>query len=291
MEPTPREAPDRTISELIEHREQAIASRASEHDALRESPEYRAELGTMRTAVRHFAESLRMLDFVATRWSAYKENYLLPVYFDEFVEAALTAQLAIENGALNPARRELRYMVEVAVNIAYVDETRSGGSFDERTTYYRSKEVRKQNADHVRDLPLRMLGAYGPLFADSVVQAWVKASNYVHLTKRRVDEKLKLRQQGVTLGFETLAMLQSVVADLHEACSLVLVLNFETIGPLFTGDVMVALEDRDDWAFHASGWIALIDSYFDKKYERANYLDSLLQKRAGRIRFPLPRSR
>ncbi|QVK23304.1 hypothetical protein KHX94_00205 [Shewanella dokdonensis] len=68
------------------------------------------------------------------------KKYLLPRHFDDIVEAALTAQLAVENGALNPARRELRYMLEVAVNVAYVDEIRAKDSFDERVAFYRGKK-------------------------------------------------------------------------------------------------------------------------------------------------------
>jgi hypothetical protein len=179
-------------------------------------------------------------------------------------------------------------MLEVAVNIAYVDEIRAKDSFDERTRYYRSKAVSRSNVDHVFDLPLRLLGDLKTSFATSVRHAWVKASNYVHLTKRRVDEKLQLREQGVTLGFETTEMLKQVVVEVHEACSIVMVLTFETIGPSFTGDVLVgALDEMDDWALHANGYIAAVDSYFDYKHERKDSLDQFVRRRNGRIRFPI----
>jgi hypothetical protein len=131
------------------------------------------------------------------RWSEFHGNYLLPRHVDDIVEAALTAQLAIENGALNPARRELRYMLEVSVNIAYVDEVKAKESYDDRTKFYRGKGVNKSNVDHVFDLPLRLLGDHKASFATAVRDAWIKGSNYVHLTKRRIDEKLHLRDQGV----------------------------------------------------------------------------------------------
>ncbi|WP_162619765.1 hypothetical protein [Salinicola acroporae] len=98
----------------------------------------------------------------------------------------MTAQLAVENGALNPARRELRYMLEVAVNVAYVDEIRAKDSFDERVAFYRGKKVSKSNVDHVFELPLRLFGKQKNNFATSVRSAWVRASNYVHLTKEEL---------------------------------------------------------------------------------------------------------
>ena len=65
-----------------------------------------------------------------------------------------------------------------------------------------------------------------------------------------------------------------------------MVLTFETIGPSFTGDILVAsLDEQDDWAFHSSEYIATIDSYFDYKHERKDKLDNITQRRNARIRY------
>ena len=264
-----------------------VSEMAEAHERVRMSAGYRAELLFLRRIVRDLIHSLRLCKFVASRWREFHENYLLPRHIDELVEAAMTTQLAIENGALNPARRELRYMLEVAVNMAYVDEVRGGDSYDDRTKYYRGKRVNKSNVDHIFELPLRLLGDHKASFAMAVRDAWVKGSNYVHLTKRRIDEKLYLRDQGISLGFETTEMLKDMVVDVHEVCSIVMILMFETIGPGFTGDVLLELDSVDDWAFYASGYIALVDSYFDYKHERREQATELVQRRKRRIRFPV----
>jgi hypothetical protein len=83
-------------------------------------------------------------------------------------------------------------------------------------------------------------------------------------------------------------MLKQVVADVHEACSIVMVLMFETIGPTFTGDLLLeGLDENDEWAFHASGFIAIVGSHFDYKHERQDRLDELVQRRNRRVRFPV----
>lgn len=258
------------------------------HKKLRDSAEYQAELSFLRITIRDLIQTIRLCEIAASRWQEFPEKYLLPRHFDDIVEAALTAQLAIENGALNPARRELRYMLEVAVNIAYVDEKCAKESFEERIKNYRSKSVNKANVEQVFDLPLRLLGRNKESFALSVRDAWVRASNYVHLTKRRIDEKLQLRELGISLGFETIDMLKEVVAEVHEACSIVVVLTFETIGPSFTGDVLVeSLDEQDNWAFHASGYVAMVDSHFDYKHERKDKIENVVQRRNRRIRYPI----
>ncbi len=265
---------------------QDVKKKASEHEKLRKSDEYQSELSFLRRTVRDLIYTLRLCEMAASRWQDFGDKYLLPRHFDDIVEAALTAQLAVENGALNPARRELRYMLEVAVNIAYVDEVRSKDSFNERISYYRGKRVKKSNVDHIFDLPLRLLGDYKDQFSTAVRNAWVRASNYVHLTKKRVDEKLSLREKGVTLGMETVEMLHDIVSEIHEVCSIVVILTFETIGPSFTGDLLVDfLDEQDHWAFHASEYIAIVDSHFDYKHERQDRLEQIAQRRKSRIKY------
>lgn len=279
-----------SFDSLVASVQQEAVERADAYESVRRSSDYQAELLFLRKTVLHLLQSITLCNIAASRWTTFHEQYLLPRYVDDIVEAAITAQLAIENGALNPARRELRHMLEVAVNIAYVDEVRGNESFDDRIKYYRSKAVNKSNVEHVFDLPLRLLGDQRTSFAIAVRDAWVKGSNYVHLTKRRIDEKLTLRKQGVSLGFETIDMLKQAVADVHEACSMVMILIFETIGPSFTGDIFVdgKLDKMDDWAFHANGYMAAVDSSFDYKHERQGRLREISERRNGRIRFLVP---
>lgn len=174
---------DNPLISILKNAEYESQKRDSEHAVLRNSEEYQTELSFLRQTIHDLMQSLRICEIAASRWHEFTQNYLLPRHFDDIVEAALTAQLAIENGALNPARRELRYMLEVAVNIAYVDEVRAKDTLDDRVAYYRGRGVKKSNVDHISQLPFRMLGAHKESFSRSVRDAWVKASNYVHLTK------------------------------------------------------------------------------------------------------------
>jgi hypothetical protein len=94
----------------------------AKHEQMRQSVGFQASLEFLRRTTRALSDTLLTCDLAATRWNFFTENYLFPRYFDDVVESAVLAQLAIENGALKPARRELRYMLEVAVNTAFVDE-------------------------------------------------------------------------------------------------------------------------------------------------------------------------
>ena len=88
------------------------------------------------------------------------------------------------------------------------------------------------------------------------------------------------------LGMETLTMLQDLVSEVYEVCSIVVVLVFETIGPSFTGDLLVNfLDEQEHWVFHSNKYISTIDTYFDYKHERKGRLEQVLQRREGRIKY------
>lgn len=278
---------DNLIIEQLKKQAEESNNAALAHELLRESDDYKEELQFLRKTILDFNNALRLCQITASRCADFHEKYLFPQHFDDLAEAALTAQLAIENGALNPARRELRYMLEVAVNIAYVDEEMRGSSLSDRRDFYKSKQVKKINVDQVSKLPFRLLGENKESFSKHIKNAWVRSSNYVHLTKRQMDQKLELRERGITLGMETVAMLQEVVSEVHEVCSIVSILAFETIGTSFTGDMFVDnLDSLEHWTLHASGYIALVDSYFDYKHERKDRLDAIHKTRNSRIKYP-----
>ncbi|HEY5803353.1 MAG TPA: hypothetical protein VIT90_06670 [Lysobacter sp.] len=276
--------PDDPVVKLVLQGLKERVERADAHEELRASPEYREILARTNRSVAGLLRTLHLCDLAASQWTEYSNEYLFPRHQDDIGEAILVAQLAIENGGLNAARRELRHALEVAVNTLYVDEAAAAEDLDGKVKFFRGKKVNKANADHIRDLRLRMLGEDREAFVLVTHQAWVDASNYVHLTKRRMDEKLRLRAEGVRLGLETPAMLASVADELHLVCCIVVILAFEGIGPSLTADILVGWLDADDtWPFHDNPFIAAVDSHFDYKHERQATLAEHALRRSKRI--------
>ncbi|WP_396268578.1 hypothetical protein [Ideonella sp.] len=274
------------FNHIIDAAREGLLADEMEFEEAYKQPAYQVSLQKMRKTVQALHQTLGLCDFAATRWADYHEKYLLPRHKDEIGEAAVMAKLAIENGALNSSRREMRYMLEVAVNTAFIDETAAPQDLEGRIQFYRGKQVCKNNVDHVRQLPLRMLTeSQRQAFREATSAAWVDASNYVHLTKRRIDEKVKQRAEGVRLGFETPEMLAGVVHSLHDACSIVVVLAFETIGPDLTGDLLVdgRLDTFDDWPFHQNRFVAALDAHFDYRHERQSGLQEHIARRQRRL--------
>ncbi|CAG4968435.1 hypothetical protein [Novilysobacter luteus] len=276
---------DNPLMGMLAEASEAWKRRAEEHEELRASPEYiQASMAIQRT-VRGLFQTLRYCELAVTRWPEYGERFLFPRHQADVAEAVVVAQLAVENGGLNAARRELRYALEVAVNTAYVDEQAASEDLEGKVRFYRGSHVKKQNVDHVQHLPLRLLGSERVSFVNATRAAWVDASNYVHLTKRGMDEKIRLRAEGVRLGLETVEMMSDVAREFHRVCSIFVVLAFESIGPSFTGDILVGgLDENEEWPFHECPFIAAVDAYFDYKHERQDRLMEHRARRTGRTR-------
>ena len=267
---------------------QVLKDRLEEMDAQEDviaSQQYQEIHARANRSVAGLLRTLRICNLAASRWAGYSDRFLFPRHQDDIGEAILVAQLAMENGGLNAARRELRHALEVAINTLYVDETAAAEDFDGKVKFFRGSKVDKANASHIRDLRLLMLGEDREAFVKVTHQAWVDLSNYVHLTKRRMDEKLRLRAEGIRLGVETPAMLARVADELHLVCCIVVVLAFESIGPSLTADVLVGCLDEDNtWPFHDNQFIVTVDSHFDYKHERQETLNEHALRRSQRVR-------
>ena len=257
--------------------------RQEAHARERATPAYQAAICAIRETVQAFADTMRICVLASTRWKEANELFFLK-YIDELSTAAVMTASAFTEGAINAGRRELRFLLELTTQAAYVDEAMSASPFAARLEFF-DRKVKHQSADHVRDLKLTMLGSEREAFTKAVVAAWSDASNYVHPTARQIRETLELRAAGASPGFETTAELLRAGNALLDATTYAVVITFHVIGPSFTGDILVdALDQHDRWPFHASRFIAAIDGYFDYKAERQSQLAAIRARRASRVR-------
>jgi hypothetical protein len=260
------------------------AKRSEAHAALRESPEYRAQVDRMQREALAFAQTLRMSTIAATRAPNFADNSFFLRSIDDLASSAVMAAFAFREGGLNAGRRELRFLLELGVQAAYVDETSGHADFTAKIEVF--DRIKKPNSvDHVKDLGLPMLGDARDRFTKHVVRSWARASSYVHPTRKQLDEKLALRARGISPGFETHDELRVCADALFHACAIGVVLTFHVVGQSFAADLLVDGLDMDDgWPFHASPFIAKIDAAFDYKYERQEQLEKIAARRGARVR-------
>lgn len=278
------EVPTVMESMFAEWREKREAKQEA-HQAIVESPEYQEQLARLSQLMFDFVATLRLCWFAATRAGEWVEKSLFMRSIDDFLESAVMIRSAINDGARNTARRELRYMIELAIKALYVDQKMPSSPLDHRLIFF-DRKVDPSSISCVRDLSFSILAAAEAGTAvKKLMAAYSRACEYVHPSVAQIEERLELRERGISPGFETAAELRQSNDELFEAWSLVLVLLFEAIGGSFSGDILETggLSHRDEWVFHGHPLVAAIDEHFDYKSERKGRLNEIQQRRAKRL--------
>jgi hypothetical protein len=202
--------------------------------------------------------------------------------FDDVTEAAIMTVHAVGEGAMNTARREIRYLLERTVQALYVDERMSPAPFDQRLEFLRSKRVAATGVQRVKNLGLDMLAEpTRDAFRKRVIDAWSDASAYAHPTLRQIQERLELRESGVTIGFESVDVLAGTVDRIVVAFEIVAVLALHAVPRSLAGDLVEFL--AEDWTFRGSRFVVEIDAAFDYKAEREDQLASITERRRDRL--------
>jgi hypothetical protein len=279
------EMPFTAESLFAEWRKQA-EEKQQRHQAIVESAEYRTQLARLGQITIDFVITLRLCWIATTRAGDWVDKSLFMRSIDDLMQSALLIRTAVHEGLRNSARRELRYMVELAIKSLYVDQQMPTSSLDHRLIYF-DRKLDPSSITPVKDLRFGILGAaQAQLTIDKLLAAYSRACAYVHPSVRQIEERLEMVERGVSPGFETAEELRESNDEVFEGFSLVLVLLFEAIGGAFAGDIFetAGLGDREGWVFHGHPLVAALDEHFDYKAERQERLPAIQERRATRLR-------
>jgi hypothetical protein len=246
-----------------------LAARIAAHDELRAGKRYTDARLHLARLVQDFATALRVSSLAFTRYP-HSVNWLLQNSIDDLLESAIALPALLDVGAVNVARRELRYMVEASVKYVFVDQRLpSEALLDERLRYLGdNSKVPRSSVTPIDELKLWMLED-DRVFRGAVKQSFGALSGYVHPSERALDERFARAERGESSGFEGPGVVEAFNRLASQTLDVVLVLVFQGIGPTFTGDVFIQLlDDRADWKFHRTRFSSEVARSFEYKVER-----------------------
>lgn len=106
-------------------------------------------------------------------------------------------------------------------------------------------------------------------FIDELYDAYRECCAYVHVSRRQIEERLQLAENGRSLGFETAEQLRKIGRLMFRVYDMALALYFHGYGASMTGDVFVTvLDDLPSWKFHKGKYVKIVSAYYDYKHER-----------------------
>jgi hypothetical protein len=247
-----------------------VANAAEQHAQLRASKPYQAQLRELASVTNGFVQALRVGWIAATRDPS-SRNWLFWRFTDDLLASALGILQLVREGIQGPARRELRFMLELAIRNLYVDTVFASRETPLATRLaYVERGLGQEDVKLLSQMPLSLYLSNPAQFKRATTLLYGELSRFTHPTHDQLAQRLEQAEHGIYLGFETAAELESFNDLLRRTYDTLLVYLFEALGPDSTGDVFIqVLDERADWPFHATRFIPEVSRSFDYKHERS----------------------
>lgn len=231
-----------------------------------------------------FYDSILFSIFNFSRGPSNWKNIFFLRTSDEFIEGFESLEKMIENGFRNQCRRELRFLIEVAIKAAFITQNTNNEDFEEQLKTYR-KLLKNPgiNAINRINFPFFSEEETKKNFIIEVKQMYGNLCNYVHLTPEQLTEKITLSKDGKPFDKLSLEELNILNYEISLSFSYISVLFFNSMPQYVVGDFFEP--GLPDYYYYKSKYIAQIDKEFDYKHERQAKLDKITQVRKERIEF------
>lgn len=254
--------------------------RAEEHAAVRASDAYQGAIRQVDRYITDYGLGINAIGVMATRRHAYFDELISLRMKPHLVQSMIAASHLIKEGLHDPARRELRFMVEASVKALWLDQ----GSPDIRPDAAKPPTLppttvsakvaaldglgRERFDEVVDSLTFGMLdNAAGELYRQTAKSLYGKLSTTTHVSSRNVEQDFANFEKGKHFAFETVADVNAIARLFRQVLDLALASHFEAFDHGLVGDMLEpCFEPR--WSFLKTPLVAAVDRHFDYKHER-----------------------
>lgn len=271
--------PDDPVADVFARLAVERQRRSDEHEKLRSSSAYQGAMRQIDRYIFEYGIGINAIELVATRHSAFFDERISLRMKPHLVQSIIAAGHLIKEGLHDPARREMRFLVEASVKALWLDQgspaLRSGvvpsepppSSVAEKVTALDG--LGRQRFDEVVDsLCFAMLGAdAGRRYRQTAKSLYGSLSTTTHVSSRNVERDLANFDKGKHFAFETVADVDAIARLLRQVLDLALASHFEAFDQGLVGDLFEPLF-LPNWSFLKTPLVAAVDRHFDYKHER-----------------------
>lgn len=232
---------------------------------------------------------LHMLQFIvadSARDVAFWDRHLLSHTVHDIVESSFAIIVLSKEGMSSVARREFRYLIELAIKVCYVEQSYPTTDIEEKVRLA-NKVFDSSDIGIKRHLKLNLLPSHlrAP-FCEELGRLYGEACNWVHLTSEQVTSRADRLRRGVSAGREGIDEFEPVVLSGERCFAAIIVLLLHAVPEWVAGDMLVNSDGSTHQShFQASRFVAAIDEHFDYKHERKHVLSTHAIQRASLVRF------
>ena len=216
----------------------------------------------------------------------YSKNNILYYLEQDMIETLIIVLSNIQDGAHNPAKRETRFLLELSIKMAYVQQKAYDKKVEEKIKLY-TKQIRSTNIGIKNQIMFSYLSAESKSnFLNDVGKIYSEASLFVHLTVENMTQRIQKVTDGNYIGYESIEELKATNVFLKKIISYCMIFIIESLPDYVVGDWFGMLyPETKSWYFLKSKYVSEIDMTFDYKEERKRYLGKIIEERANNIEF------
>ncbi|HVI33224.1 hypothetical protein [Phenylobacterium sp.] len=249
-------------------------------------PELATAIRANEAVVLSYLSTLSFIVMQGARDPSFRDTHVFSYLAQDLLQSAMALIILPREGILNAAKRELRFVLEASIKLAFVEQEGTTATVQEKLERF-DKELASAKISVKNALKLQLLPeADRDAFRVEVGRLFSLTSGYVHLTPSQILESISAAEAGITAGKERPSDVESLTSVVERVLAVSLVLLFHAFPYWVAGDWMVeenGLSNR--WHFSASRFVAAMDSEFDYKHERQKSLPQIQRDRQARIRF------
>ncbi|MBB5349524.1 hypothetical protein HNQ81_003280 [Desulfoprunum benzoelyticum] len=233
-----------------------------------------------------FIKWLSFCVIVTGKNSKFKDNHLLYLLSDDYLESISIVPHLIEQGIHRPVIRESRFILEMSIKMALIQQAEYKLPIDKKINDFKN-ELKSPNISIMRKVDLFLLSeGLKDYFFEETGRTFGYSSKYVHLSPDQISKRASLIQAGRSIANESEFDLNEINDFLERILSCSIVFMMHSVPSYIAGDWLVERDGSTiDWYFVGSRFIADIDKYFDYKCERQEKINGIIDKRTKMIKF------
>lgn len=216
----------------------------------------------------------------------FKDNHLLHLLADDYLESLFIVPHLIEQGIHRPVIRDSRFILEMSIKMAYVQQTEYQLPIETKVNDFK-KELASPNISLMRKVNLSMLSdELKEPFWEETGRTFGYSSKFVHLCPEQILKRASMIQEGRSIGKESEFDLDELNDFLERIFTCSVIFMMHSVPNYISGDWFVESNGATvDWYFTASKYISDIDKFFDYKHERKDKIQEIIENRNKNIRF------
>ncbi len=248
--------------------------------------ELKTEFARTNEMIMAFIEWIHFCILDTARDVNFHDNHLLSFLNQDILETLMGVLIQVKEGIHTPAIRESRYLLELSIKLAYIQQKNYSMPILEKLNIF-NKIIKSTSISPMRDIDFEYLEKdSAEKFLVGVGRLYGESSRFVHVSPESIKYRRKRISDERVIGKESETDLKELNDILQKMYAASIVFISHSIPKYVIGDWHIdSTGELKNWYYMKSKYVAEIDSTLDYKRERKEILERIQAERISHIAF------